>query len=184
MKLYNEEDTLKQLQSTDAELQKRAFEKVVSYYSEKLYYQIRKLVISHDDANDILQNTFIKAWMNIGFFRGDASLSTWLFKIAHNESITFLNKLHTQNNVSIDETDSYLIEKLESDEYFDGDDIQMQLQKAVLSLPDKQRAVFNLRYYDEMQYDEISDILGTSVGALKASYHHAVKKIEEFLNQD
>ena len=184
MKLYNEEDTLKQLQSADTELQKRAFEKVVSYYSEKLYYQIRKLVISHDDANDILQNTFIKAWMNIGFFRGDASLSTWLFKIAHNESITFLNKLHTQNNVSIDETDSYLIEKLESDEYFDGDDIQMQLQKAVLSLPDKQRAVFNLRYYDEMQYDEISDILGTSVGALKASYHHAVKKIEEFLNQD
>ena len=184
MKIYNEEETLKQLRSTDIEQQKKAFEIVVSFYSEKLYYQIRKMVISHDDANDLLQNTLLKAWINIGFFRGEARLSTWLYKIAFNETITFLNKQHSQNNISIDETDTYLIEKLDSDEYFDGDAIQMKLQKAILTLPDKQRAVFNLRYYDEMPYEEMSRIMGTSVGALKASYHHAAKKIEDFLNRD
>ena len=184
MRFYNEEETLKQLKSGDLNLQRKAFEQVVSYYSEKLYYQIRKMVISHDDANDLLQNTFLKAWMSIGFFRGEARLSTWLYKIAFNESITFLNKLHTQNNISIDEADTFLVDKLEGDEYFDGDAVQLKLQKAVLSLPDKQRAVFNLRYYDEMPYEEMAGITGTSVGALKASYHHAVKKIEEFLNRD
>jgi len=184
MRLYNEEETLRQLRSNNVELQKKAFEQVVSYYSEKLYYQIRKMVISHDDTNDLLQNTFLKAWSNIGFFRGDARLSTWLYKIAFNESITFLNKQHAQNNISIDEADNFLIEKLEGDEYFDGDAIQLKLQKAILSLPDKQRAVFNLRYYEEMPYEEMSKVTGTSVGALKASYHHAVKKIEEFLNRD
>jgi len=184
MKLYNEEETLKQLQSNDNDLQKKAFEQVVSYYSEKLYYQIRKMVISHDDANDLLQNTFLKAWTNIGFFRGEARLSTWLYKIAFNESMTFLNKQHAQNNVSIDEADTFLIERLEGDDYFDGDATQLKLQKAILSLPDKQRAVFNARYYDEMPYEEMSSVMGTSVGALKASYHHAVKKIEDFLNRD
>ncbi|MCL1934089.1 MAG: RNA polymerase sigma factor [Candidatus Azobacteroides sp.] len=184
MRIYNEEDTLKQLRSGDLDLQKKAFEQVVSYYGEKLYYQIRKMVISHDDANDLLQNTFLKAWANIGFFRGDARLSTWLYKIAFNESITFLNKQHAQNNISIDEADTFLIEKLEGDDYFDGDAIQLKLQKAILSLPDKQRAVFNLRYYEEMPYEEMSAVTGTSVGALKASYHHAVKKIEDFLNRD
>ena len=184
MKLYNEEEILKQLQSNDVDVRKKSFEQVVSYYSEKLYYQIRKMVISHDDANDILQNTFLKAWMNIGFFRGEARLSTWLYKIAFNESITFLNKQHAQNNMSIDEVDAYLIEKLEGDEYFDGDALQLKLQKAILSLPDKQRAVFNMRYYDEMPYEQMSEVTGTSVGALKASYHHAAKKIEEFLNKD
>ena len=184
MKIYNEEETLRQLQSADSGMQKRAFEQVVSYYSEKLYYQIRKMVVSHDDANDLLQNTFMKAWMNIGYFRGEARLSTWLYKIAFNESMTFLNKQHAQNNISIDEADTFLIEKLEGDEYFDGDALQLKLQKAIVSLPDKQRAVFNLRYYDEMPYEQMSEITGTSVGALKASYHHAVKKIEEFLNRD
>jgi len=184
MKLYNEEETLKQLQSNNTELQKRAFEQVVSYYSEKLYYHIRKMVISHDDANDVLQNTFLKAWMNIGFFRGEARLSTWLYKIAFNESMTFLNKQHAQNNMSIDEVDTFLIDKLEGDEYFDGDALQLKLQKAILTLPDKQRSVFNMRYYDEMPYEQMSEVTGTSVGALKASYHHAVKKIEDYLNQD
>ncbi|MDR3340917.1 MAG: sigma-70 family RNA polymerase sigma factor [Candidatus Symbiothrix sp.] len=184
MKLYNEEEILKQLRSADPDLQRKAFELVVSYYSEKLYRQIRKMVVSHDDTNDLLQNTFLKAWMNLDFFRGEAKLSTWLYKIAFNESITFLNKQHTQNNVSIDDQDAFLIEKLESDEYFDGDEIQLKLQKAIISLPDKQKAVFNLRYYEEMHYEEMSEIMGTSVGALKASYHHAVKKIEEFLNRD
>jgi RNA polymerase sigma-70 factor (ECF subfamily) len=184
MRIYNEEETLRQLRSDDNALQKRAFGQVVSYYSEKLYYQIRKMGISHDDANDLLQNTFLKAWTNIGFFRGEARLSTWLYKIALNESITFLNKQNTRNNISIDEADSFLIERLESDEYFDGDAVQLKLQKAILTLPDKQRAVFNMRYYEETPYEEMSEIMGTSVGALKASYHHAVKKIENFLNKD
>jgi len=184
MKIYNEEEILKQLKSNDLEFKKRAFEQVVSYYSEKLYYQIRKMVISHDDTNDLLQNTFLKAWSNVGFFRGEARLSTWLYKIAFNESITFLNKQHLQNNISIDEADTFLIEKLEGDDFFDGDAIQLKLQKAILSLPDKQRTVFNMRYYDEIPYEEMSEITGTSVGALKASFHHAVKKIEDFLNQD
>jgi len=184
MKLYNEEETLEQLRSSDNNLQKKAFEQVVSFYSERLYYQIRKMVISHDDTNDLLQNTFLKAWMNIGLFRGDARLSTWLYKIALNESITFLNKQHAQSNISINDADSFLIDKLVGDEYFDGDAIQLKLQKAILVLPDKQRAVFNLRYYEEMPYEEMSEVMGTSVGALKASYHHAVKKIEDFLNKD
>jgi RNA polymerase sigma-70 factor (ECF subfamily) len=184
MKFYNEEEVLKQLRSADPDLQKKAFEQVVVYYSEKLYRQIRKMVTFHEDANDLLQNTFLKAWLNIDFFRGDAKLSTWLYKIAFNESITFLNKQHSQNNVSLDDQDAFIIERLESDDYFDGDAIQLKLQKAIIALPEKQRAVFNLRYYDEMPYEEMSEVMGTSVGALKASYHHAAKKIEEFMNRD
>ena len=182
MKLYNEEETLKNLHSSDSIVKKRAFEQVVNYYSEKLYWQIRKMVLSHDDTNDLLQNTFIKAWTNIELFRGDSKLSTWLYRIAMNESITFLNKQRAQNNISIDDQDIFIIEKLEADEYFDGDEAQLRLQKAISMLPDKQRAVFNARYYDEMPYEEMSDVMGTSVGALKASYHHASKKIEDFLN--
>ncbi|GHT12756.1 DNA-directed RNA polymerase sigma-70 factor [Bacteroidia bacterium] len=184
MKLYNEEETLRQLRSADPGLQRKAFELIVSYYSEKLYRQIRKMVVSHDDANDLLQNTFLKAWMNIDLFRGDAKLSTWLYRIAFNESITFLNKQRLQNTVSMNDSEAFLVDKLESDGYFDGDEIQLKLQKAILSLPEKQRAVFNLRYYEEIPYEEMSEIMGTSVGALKASYHHATKKIEEFLNRD
>jgi RNA polymerase sigma-70 factor (ECF subfamily) len=184
MKFYNEDEVLKQLRSTDLDLQKKAFEQVVGYYSEKLYRQIRKMVLSHDDANDLLQNTYMKAWMNIDYFRGEAKLSTWLYKIAFNESITFLNKQRLQNNISLDDEDLFIADKLESDAYFDGDAIQLKLQKAILSLPEKQRVVFNLRYYDEMPYEEMSQVTGTSVGALKASYHHAAKKIEEFFNRD
>jgi len=184
MKHYNEEETLLQLQSSDTRLQNKAFESIVTYYSERLYYYIRKIVISHDDANDILQNSFIKAWMNIGLFRGESRLSTWLYKIALNESMTFLNKQNTQNIVSLDNADSYLTDKLISDDYIECDEINMNLQKAVLTLPDKQRAVFNMRYFDDMSYEDMSDIMGTSVGALKSSYHYAVKKIEEFLNRD
>ena len=181
MDSYNENDILKLLRSDDQMLQKKAFGNVVSYYSEKLYWHIRKLVLSHDDANDILQNTFIKAWMNIDSFRGESKLSTWLYKISINECITFLNRQKMNSQVSLDEADAVLINKLESDEYFDGDEIQLKLQQAILTLPEKQRAVFNLRYYDEMPYEEMSEIMGTSVGALKASYHHAAKKIEDFL---
>ncbi len=181
MELYNEEEVLRMLRSDDPVLQKNAFGKVVSYYSQKIYWQIRKMILSHDDANDVLQNTLIKAWMNIELFRGEAKLSTWLYKIAINESITFLNRQKMTAQVSIDDTEAILINKLQSDEYFDGDEIQLKLQKAILMLPEKQRIVFNFRYYDEMPYEEMSEVLGTSVGALKASYHHAVKKIEDFL---
>ena len=179
---YNEREVLALLQ--DESTQKRGFEMIVAQYSEQLYWQIRRMVLSHDDANDLLQNTFIKAWMSIDYFRAEAKLSTWLYKIAINECITFLNRQRVQNNVSIDDTDVFLLERLKGDEYFDGDAAQMKLQKAILTLPEKQRAVFNMKYFDDMKYEDMSEIFGTSVGALKASYHHAVKKVEEFLTKD
>ncbi|MDH6306077.1 RNA polymerase sigma-70 factor (ECF subfamily) [Parabacteroides sp. PF5-5] len=182
MQQYTEDELVARLREPAS--QRDAFSYVVGMYSEKLYWQIRKMVLSHDDANDILQNTFLKTWMNIEHFRGEAKLSTWLYKIAINECITFLNKQRNINNVSIDDTDVFLLERLKGDEYFDGDAAQMKLQEAILTLPEKQRLVFNMKYFDEMKYDEMSDILGTSVGALKASYHHAVKKVEEFLTKD
>ena len=157
-----------------------AFGEVIAHYSSTLYWQIRRMVIDHDDANDVLQNTFLKAWTSIDNFRGDAKLSTWLYNIAINESITFINKKKVQNPVSLDDDDSFLVNTLESDEWFDGDEAQLKLQQAIATLPEKQRLVFNLRYYDEMKYEEMSEILGTSTGALKASYHHALKKIEAF----
>ncbi|MCM1369345.1 MAG: sigma-70 family RNA polymerase sigma factor [Candidatus Amulumruptor caecigallinarius] len=159
-----------------------AFDALIRKYGEQIYWQIRKMVVSHDDANDLLQNCFIKAWNNLHNFRGDAKLSTWLYKIAVNESINFLNKERLRENHSVkagdEEDDSYLLQNIESDEYFDGDELQVTLQRAIATLPEKQRLVFNMRYFDEMKYEEMSEILGTSVGALKASYHHAVKKIE------
>lgn len=164
--------------------QRAAFSELVKEFSETLYWQIRKIVLSHDDANDVLQNTFIKVWSSIDNFRGDSKLSTWLYRIAVNESITFLNKQRSQNNVSIDDADSFLLHRLEGDEYFDGDEAQLKLQKAILTLPEKQRIVFNMRYFDEMKYEDMSEVLETSVGALKASYHHATKKIEEFLSTE
>lgn len=180
-KLYSDEELLSLLREPDTI--REGFSKLVSEYSEQLYWQIRKMVLSHDDANDILQEVFIKAWSSIDNFRGEAKLSTWLYRIAINESITFINKMRAQNNISIDEDDSFLINQLEGDQYFDGDETQKLLQKAVLTLPEKQRLVFQMKYFDEMKYEEMSEILGTSVGALKASYHHAVKKIENFFDQ-
>lgn len=154
-----------------------AFDLLMRTYGEQVYWQIRKMVVNHDDANDLLQNCFIKAWNNIHNFRGDAKLSTWLYKIAVNESINFLNKERQRQGLTEDGGDSYLLQNVESDPYFDGDALQLELQRAIMKLPEKQRLVFNMRYYDELKYEEISEILGTSVGALKASYHHAVKKI-------
>lgn len=182
MRQYTEDEIVEQLRDPDK--QRDAFAGIVSLYGEKLYWQIRKMVLDHEDANDLLQNTFLKAWTNIDNFRGEAKLSTWLYKIAINECLTFLNKQRSQNNVSIDDADVFLLERLKGDEYFDGDEVQVKLQNAVLTLPEKQRLVFNMKYFDEMKYEDMSDILGTSVGALKASYHHAVKKIEEFLTKE
>ena len=182
MQQYTEDELVVQLR--DPARQRDAFTQVVNLYGEKLYWQIRKMVLDHDDANDLLQNTFLKAWTNIDYFRGEAKLSTWLYKIAINECITFLGRQRALNNVSIDDTDVFLLERLKSDDYFDGDAAQMKLQEAILTLPEKQRAVFNMKYFDDMKYEEMSEIFGTSVGALKASYHHAVKKVEEFLTKD
>ena len=181
MSKYNEKEIIYLLQ--DATRQREAFEAIVKEYSEQLYWQIRRLVLSHDDANDILQNTFIKAWSNIEYFRGDAKMSTWLYRIALNECLTYANKQQANNTLSIDEADIEALGKLESDPYFDGDETQKVFLQAIHSLPQKQQMVFNLKYFKEMKYEEISEILGTSVGALKASYHHAVKKIETFLEK-
>lgn len=159
---------------------REAFGDVIRIYSEPLYWQIRRMVNNHDDANDLLQNTFMKAWGAIENFRGDAKLSTWLHKIAINESITFLEKERKRLNISLDDEESFLINTIEADENIDGDELALKLRKAIASLPEKQRLVFNMKYYDEMKYEQMSEILGTSVGALKASYHLAVKKIEQF----
>ena len=157
---------------------KQGFDTLVRLYGEPIYWQIRKMVGSHEDANDLLQNCFLRVWNNLHSFRGDAKLSTWLYKIAVNESINFLNKERQRRNLTAGEGDEdYILEKIESDPYFDGDDLQKALQKAIASLPEKQRLVFNMRYYDELKYEEISEILGTSIGVLKASYHHAMKKV-------
>ena len=175
---YNEREVLALLQEEST--QKRGFEMIVTQYSEQLYWQIRRMVLSHD----LLQNTFIKAWINIDYFRAEAKLSTWLYRIALNECLTFLNKQRAASTVSLDDPEADALQKLESDPYFSGDKAEMALQKALLALPEKQRMVFNLKYYQEMKYEEMSDIFGTSVGALKASYHHAVKKIEKFLGEE
>lgn len=162
-----------------------AFDKLMRAYGEQIYWQIRKMVINHDDANDLLQNTFLKAWNNLDNFRGDAKLSTWLYKIAVNESINFLNKEKKNLTACMDggdeNSDSSVIRNLQADEYFDGTDLQTMFQNAIATLPEKQRLVFNMRYFDEMKYEQISEILGITVGALKANYHHAVKKIEEYI---
>ncbi|MCR4836232.1 MAG: sigma-70 family RNA polymerase sigma factor [Bacteroidaceae bacterium] len=178
MSKYNEEETLIRLQNPKT--QTRAFEEIVNHYSQPLYWQIRRLVVDHEDADDVLQNTFIKAWTNITTFRRESKLSTWLYKIAYNESLTFLN--HKREQLSIDDLNAMTVESLESDPYFDGDETQLMLQEAINSLPDKQKAVFNMKYFEEMKYEEMSQITGTSIGALKASFHLAVKKIEEYFN--
>ena len=162
----------------------KAFNILINKYQQKIYWHIRHLVIDHDDANDLTQDTFIKAWQNLHNFREDAKLFTWLYRIATNEALTFLNKNKKRFFIPLINVEQQLSEKLESDAYFTGDEIQLKFQKSLLKLPEKQRIVFNLRYYDEMPYEQMSDVLKTSVGALKASYHHAVKKVEEYLKQN
>ena len=181
MENNNDKEIIALLQ--DPTRQKEGFELIVKKYSKPVYWQIRRIILSHDDANDILQNTFIKAWMNLDYFRGNAQMITWLYRIAFNECISFQNNKRNQEKLSIDDVDTNILNKLESDPYFCGDEIQAKLMKAVHQLPAKQQMVFNLKYFKEMKYEEMSEIFGTSVGALKASYHHAVKKIEDFLKK-
>jgi len=158
-----------------------AFHKLVKKYQERLYWHIRKMVLNHDDTDDILQNTFIKVWKSIDNFREESSLFTWLYRIATNETITFINSKKRRTMLPLSDATDYLRDNLISDPYFEGDKIQMKLQEAILLLPEKQRLVFNMKYFDEIKYEEMSQILETSVGALKASYHHAAKKIEKYL---
>ena len=177
----DEKELVRRLQSSDTS--REAFDELMRTYGEGVYWQIRKMVFNHDDAVDLLQNVFIKAWNNIDHFRGDARLTTWLYKIAINESINFINKEKTRQGLTADDSVEFLLNNIHADEYFDGDALHLALQKAIAELPEKQRLVFNMRYFDEMSYEQISDILGTSVGALKANYHHAVKKISQAISE-
>lgn len=158
-----------------------AFHRLVKLYQERLYWHIRKILLNHEDTDDVLQNTFVKVWKSIGNFREESALYTWLYRIATNEAITFLNSKKRRSLLPLNDASDFLMENLTSDPYFEGDKLQMKLQQAILQLPEKQRIVFNMKYFDEMKYDDMSKILDTSVGALKASYHHAAKKIEEFI---
>lgn len=162
---------------------KAEFRDIVTQYSQPLYWQIRRIVLSHDDADDVLQNVFIKAWTNIEEFQNRSKLSTWLYRIAVNESLDFLRKKRGDLALSIDDTTA-AAQRLLADEFFDGDEAQARLQTAIARLPDVQRVVFNLHYYDEMKYSDMSHLLNTSEGALKASYHIAVKKITQFLKEN
>jgi RNA polymerase sigma factor (sigma-70 family) len=165
----------------DEKTRNEAFNMLLKKYQQKIYWQVRRMVIDHDDADDLVQDVFIKVWKNLPGFRSDAQLYTWMYRIATNECITFLNKKKQKNNIPLDDVSYELAESLSDSTYLSGDKVLQRLQEALLTLPDKQRLVFNMKYYDELKYEEMSDILGTSVGALKASYHLAVKKIEAFL---
>ena len=177
----DEQQLMQQL--SDPKTQRKAFERVVREYSEQLYWKVRRIVLSHEDADDVMQNVFLKAWTHLDDYHGDSKLSTWLYRIAVNESIDFVRRRKPLTTVSADNQESGIANMLLADNYFDGDETQALLQEAIASLPDVQRTVFNLRYYDEMKYSDISQILHTSEGALKASYHFAVKKISDFFKR-
>jgi RNA polymerase sigma-70 factor (ECF subfamily) len=179
LSINNPDSDIIQLLKTDVN---KGFRLVVEKYSKRLYWHIRRLVILHEDADDALQNTFINAWKNIGEFRNESALYTWLYAIATNEALALINKRKRNSSVSFDDIGSYLANSIEGSTWFDGDEAQVKLRNAILKLPEKQRIVFNLKYFDEMKYEDMSKALKTSEGALKASYHHAVKKIENFLS--
>lgn len=165
----------------DAQQREKAFTSIVKKYQEKIYWQVRRIVITHQDADDVMQNVFIKAWNGLNNFREDAKLYTWIYRIAVNESLTYLEQQKRRSSVSFDDVSESLENKMQSEKGFDENKTIWKLQLAVQQLPEKQRIVFNLRYFDEMPYEEMGQVLDTSVGALKASYHHAVKKIEEYI---
>ncbi len=168
-------------QLKDSSTQEKAFRNLMSLYKERLYWHIRKIVLTHDDTDDVLQNTFIKVFKNINSFKGNSKLYSWMYRIATNEAITFINKKAAKQHIDISELQHKMVDKLHNDDDYTGDEIQQLLQKAVIALPQKQQLVFNMKYFDEMKYIDMSEVLGTSVGALKASYFQAVKKIEAFL---
>jgi RNA polymerase sigma-70 factor, ECF subfamily len=163
--------------------QDKAFRELMTLYKERLYWHIRNIVKTHDDTDDVLQNTFVKVYRNISNFKGDSKLYSWLYRIATNESITHINKIAKRQQISVEDIQHQLADSLHADSYFSGDEIQAKLQIALAKLPQKQQLVFNMKYFEAMKYNDISAVLGTSVGALKASYHHAVKKIENYLSE-
>ena len=163
--------------------QHEAFRKLLQLYQKPLYNHIRNIVLNHDDTDDVLQNTFMKVFQNLENFKGESKLFSWMYRIATNEALTFLQQKAKKQGISSEEVQKNVLSKLESDVFFDGDEIQLKLQKAIATLPEKQQLVFKMKYFEELKYEEISEIVDTSVGALKASYHLAVKKIEEFLKQ-
>jgi RNA polymerase sigma-70 factor (ECF subfamily) len=171
------------LKFRDAASRNLAFNQLVRKYQQKVYWHVRKMVIDHDDADDLVQDTFVKVWNNLENFRQDASLYTWIYRIATNECLNFLQSKRRKFFLPLNDVGAELSAKLEADDSLAGDEVEKKLQKAILRLPDKQRLVFNLRYYDEMPYEQMAEVTGTSVGALKASYHHAVKKIEQYVNE-
>jgi RNA polymerase sigma-70 factor (ECF subfamily) len=164
--------------------QNEAFKELVQCYQKPLYYHIRNIVLNHDDTDDVLQNTFIKVFSNIGNFKGESKLYSWMYRIATNESLTFIEQRAKKQGISNLELQQKAILNLESDVYFEGNEIQIKLQKAIATLPEKQQLVFKMKYFEDMKYENISEILDTSVGGLKANYHHAVKKIEEYLKNN
>jgi RNA polymerase sigma-70 factor (ECF subfamily) len=180
--LVGEETLIHQLKQKD--IHARAFEVLVNTYKERLYWHIRRIVLNHDDADDVLQNTFIKVFNHIDGFKGESKLYSWLYRIATNEALTFLSTKSRKLGIEDNELQERMIGRLEADVYFEGDEIQIALQRAIATLPERQKLVFNMKYFDELKYIEISEILGTSVGALKASYHLAVKKLEEYLKEN
>lgn len=165
-------------------MQNEAFQKLLLTYQKPLYNHIRNIVLNHDDTDDVLQNTFIKVFKNLKNFKGDSKLFSWIYRIATNEALTFLNQKAKKNGITSEALQNKAIDNLQADVYFDGDEIQIKLQKAIAILPEKQQLVFKMKYFEELKYEEISEIIGTSVGALKASYHHAVKKIESFVKSN
>ncbi len=182
MKDYSDKELLILFRNPDHK--NYAFSEIVRKYQERLYWHIRKMVVIHEDADDLLQNTFLKAWQALENFREESQLYTWLYRIATNEVLSFLKEKKRKYFLPLVDIEKELISGLEGNTYFDGDELELKLQKAILKLPDKQRIVFNMRYYDEMKYEEMAKILDTSVGALKASYHHAAKKIEYILKNN
>src|SRR5271156_6336017 len=174
-------DTELLIQFREPATKEKAFTAIIKKYQEKLYWHIRRMVVEHEDANDVLQNVFIRVWKGLENFREDSQLYTWLYRIATNESLTFLEQQKKKSAVSLSEVESGLSNKIKADSHFDANKLEWKLQLAIQQLPEKQRAVFSLRYYDEMPYEEMSRVLETSEGALKASYHHAVKKIEDYI---
>lgn len=179
MEEYSDVELLEMFRMNDSK--HYAFNLLVKKYQQKLYWHVKRMVISHDDTDDILQNTLIKVWKGLDRFREDSNFYTWCYKIATNETITFLNNKKKRFFLPIVDVEKELVSNLENDHYFSGNEIQKKLQRAILTLPEKQRLVFNMKYFEEMKYEQIAEITQTSVGGLKASYHHAVKKIEEYL---
>jgi RNA polymerase sigma factor (sigma-70 family) len=175
------QDTELLLQFRDPDTREKAFTAIIKKYQEKLYWHIRRMVVQHEDANDVLQNVFIRVWNGLENFREDSQLYTWLYRIATNECLSWLEQQKRKSAASLDEMESGLSNKLMADKYFDPNKLEWKLQLAIQQLPEKQRVVFTLRYYDEMPYEQMSQVLDTSEGALKASYHHAVKKIEDYI---